>query len=226
MKPSFEDCIKIIDAEIAKRKGKWTLTAIAWMDYKDVAQILRLHIYKKWEMFDSAKGKLEPWLNTIITNQIRNLIRNHYSNFQRPCLHCAAAQGGNLCAIYQTQCNTCPLFADWEKRKKPAYNTKMPVSIENHIQEISDLHHTSIDIDRTAVNLHEKMKKILKPNEWTIYRMVFVEHENDEKVAKALGFKSNEEGRRAGYKQIQNIRKNIIKKVKKALYNDEIDIVV
>ena len=45
-KLKFEDCIEKINQEIAKRKNKWNLTAINWMDFDDVSQILRLHIYK------------------------------------------------------------------------------------------------------------------------------------------------------------------------------------
>ncbi|NDG33354.1 sigma-70 family RNA polymerase sigma factor, partial [bacterium] len=91
-KPSFESLIDVIDSEIIKRKNKWNLTAINWMDFHDVAQILRIHIHKKWHLYDHKKP-LAPWVNRIISNQIKNLIRNNYSNFTRPCLKCAAAEG-------------------------------------------------------------------------------------------------------------------------------------
>ena len=70
----FEDCIDIIDTEITKRKNKWNLTALAWMDFDDVSQILRIHIFRKWHLYDQTK-KLTPWINRIISNQIKNLIR-------------------------------------------------------------------------------------------------------------------------------------------------------
>ena len=44
MKKSFEDCILTINQEINKRRGKWQLKAISWMDFDDVAQILRIHL--------------------------------------------------------------------------------------------------------------------------------------------------------------------------------------
>ena len=44
----FEDCIDVIDQEISKRRNKWTLTSIAWMDFDDISQILKIHIYKKF----------------------------------------------------------------------------------------------------------------------------------------------------------------------------------
>ena len=45
-KPRFEDFIEPIDKEIRKRKSKWNLTALSWMDFDDVSQILRIHIFK------------------------------------------------------------------------------------------------------------------------------------------------------------------------------------
>ena len=83
-KLEFVDCLDMINTEIAKRRGKWQLDSISWMDYDDVAQILRFHIYRKWHLFDQTKNP-KPWVRTIITNQIKNLIRNNYSNFVKPC---------------------------------------------------------------------------------------------------------------------------------------------
>ena len=122
---SFEENIHLIDEEIRKRRNKWSLTALAWMDYDDVSQIIRIHIYKKWHMYDPGKP-LAPWLNRIISNQIKNLIRNHYGNYSRPCLKCAASEGEDLCEIYLKQCSDCPLYAEWEKNKKEHMILKYP----------------------------------------------------------------------------------------------------
>ena len=121
-KTEFEDRISEIDAEISKRKGKWNLSALCWMDFDDVSQILRIHIYKKWHLYDHSKP-LAPWLNRIISNQIKNLIRNNYGNYARPCVKCAAAEGEKGCVIYQSQCSTCPLYAHWAKNKKRAHDS-------------------------------------------------------------------------------------------------------
>ena len=79
-KLKFEDCIESIDSEISKRRGRWNLTALSWMDFDDVAQIIRIHIFKKWHLYDQSKS-LAPWINTLISNQIKNLIRNNYGNY-------------------------------------------------------------------------------------------------------------------------------------------------
>lgn len=223
-KPKFEDCLPIIDVEIAKRRHKWNLTSITWMDYNDVSQIIRIHIYKKWDQYQATRP-LAPWLNSIITNQIRNLIRNHYSNYARPCLKCAASSDNNACQIYRTQCNSCPLYAYWQKRKQPATHIKMPVSIENHSHEVKSIFDDSIDVLRYVDTIHAKMKDILKPIEWQVYEGLFVKHKDESEVARELGFITTERGRDPGYKQIKNLRKAIIVKVKKCLNDGEVDII-
>jgi DNA-directed RNA polymerase specialized sigma24 family protein len=222
-KPTFESLIDSINSEIIKRKNKWNLTAINWMDFSDVSQILRIHIYKKWHLYDAAKP-LAPWVNRIISNQIKNLIRNNYSNFTRPCLKCAAAEGEDGCAIYSSQCKACPLYANWEKSKKNAHDTKLTLSIENHHQEINDKPTDNFNMEKTAENIHIKMQKVLKPIEWKVYQHLYIEGKDEEQTAKLMGYRTSEKNRIAGYKQIKNIKKIIIVKVKKHLYNGDIDI--
>lgn len=223
-KVKFEDSLEAINLEISKRRNKWNLSAINWMDFNDVAQILRIHIYKKWHMYNSRK-KLAPWLNRIISNQIRNLIRNHYSNFARPCLKCSAAQDEDGCAIYGKQCNNCPLYSHWSKNKKSAFDTKLTLSIENHSNEISQLPvNSSANLEDSIKNTHAKMQSVLKGSEWKLYRCLYIENKSEDEAAKILGYKTTEKNRSAGYKQIKNLKKSILIKVKKYLYNGEIDI--
>ncbi|NBP00127.1 MAG: sigma-70 family RNA polymerase sigma factor [Proteobacteria bacterium] len=223
-KPSFEESIDQINSEILKRKSKWNLTAIAWMDFYDVSQILRFHIYKKWHLYDSSKP-LAPWINRIISNQIKNLIRNNYSNFTRPCLKCNAAENEDGCAIYTTQCSACPLYANWEKNKKNAHDAKLTLSVENYAKEINNIPNDNLNLEISAKNIHTKMENILKPIEWKIYKHLYIEGRTEEQVAKLMGYRTSEKNRIAGYKQIKNVKKSIIFKVKKHLYNGDIDII-
>jgi RNA polymerase sigma factor (sigma-70 family) len=222
-KHSFEEKIDTINSEIIKRRAKWNLTAINWMDFSDVSQILRIHIYKKWHLYDQKKP-LAPWVNRIISNQIKNLIRNNYSNFARPCLKCSAAETDESCSIYGKQCNNCPLYANWEKSKKNAHDTKLTVSIENHTQEINSIPNENLNMEISAKNIHKKMEKTLKPIEWRVYQYLYIDGKDEEQTAKLMGYRTSEKNRIAGYKQIKNIKKIIILKVKKYLYNGEIDI--
>ena len=222
-RPNFEDFIETIDEEIKKRKSKWKLTSITWMDFDDISQILRIHIYKKWHLYDFTKP-LAPWLNRIITNQIKNLIRNNYGNYARPCLRCAASEGGDLCVIYERQSSECPLYANWEKNKKAAHDVKVPVSLENHQQDVTNIKENyDLDIDLAFANLNKILPKYLKPIEWKIYESLYIKNLSEAEVAKLMGYKTSEKNRSPGYKQIKNIKKAIITKVKKLMRTGEVD---
>lgn len=219
---SFEDAIDIINQEINKRRNKWSLTAISWMDFEDVAQILRIHIYKKWYQYNHQKP-LGPWLNIVISNQIRNLIRNCYGNYTRPCLKCAAAEWDDGCKIYKEQCSKCPLFSHWEKNKKSAFETKLPVSLENHVQEVHNMDDEGFNLLKSIESLSKALKEILKPNEWIVYEGICLQNKKEEEIARKLGFKTTEKNRSPGYKQIKNIKKTILLKAKKCIKNGEVD---
>jgi DNA-directed RNA polymerase specialized sigma24 family protein len=222
-KVTFESKISEINQEISKRRHKWSLTTLAWMDFNDVAQILRIHIYKKWSMYN-PKQPLAPWINRIVSNQIKNLIRNNYGNYSRPCLKCAAAENEDGCNIYVTQCNKCPLYAKWEKSKKSAHDIKLPVALENHTQEVHNIIEDEIDIEKAAQKIHLKMRQVLKPIEWKFYELHYIQHKSEEDSAKYMGYKTNEKNRKIGYKQVKNLKKAIMIKVKKYLYNGDIDL--
>ena len=220
---TFEEAYNIINQEIAKRKSRWNLAALGWMDFDDVSQIIRIHIHKKWDKYDSKKPFL-PWVNKVITSQIRNLIRNNYSNYARPCLKCPAAQGDNLCSIYGEQCSACPMYAQWMARKKTAYDVKLPVTLEYHMQEAKQYKDSSFDISAASENLHKYMKTILKPNEWIVYEHLYINQYPPNELPAKLGFKTTETNKSPGYKQIRNIQNRILLKAKKAIHDSDIDI--
>ena len=220
-KIKFEDSIDIISEEIKKRKGKWTLTSIAWMDFEDISQILKIHIFKKWHLYDQTKPIL-PWLNRIISNQLKNLVRNNYTNYCKPCLRCAAAEPDSSCSIYGAQDSRCPLFKRWVQKKKSAYDVKMALPLENHRNEVNE-GADQPNITNGIAKLHDKLKQILKPNEWLVYQSFYINNESELDIAKKLNFKTTERNRNPGYKQIKNIQKSIINKAKKILERDEID---
>ncbi len=218
-KLKFENCIEQIDSEIRKRKSRWNLTALSWMDFDDVSQIIRIHVFKKWHLYDQSKP-LAPWINTLISNQIKNLIRNNYGNYCRPCLKCAAAESDSLCYIYGTQSPSCPLFAQWEKTKKAAYLTKLPSPLESVQHETENLQLQEFDFDAVLGKLNKQLKKKLKENEWIVYQNLFLKRKTEQEVAKMLGYKTSEKNRSPGYKQIKNIKKSIIEKAKEIVSED------
>lgn len=222
---TYEDKADVIDNEIRKRYYKWHLHAIAWFDFDDVSQIIRAHIFKKWDQWDQVRP-LEPWVNKIISNQLKNILRNNYSNFARPCLNCehnqsreqADSQVSALCALTPSglQGNECSLFAKWEKTKKNAYDIKMPLSLEFHAYTQNTDPSDHFDISRATSTLHSKMLRNLTPKHFFVYKMLFIDGISEDEVARILGYKSNEKGRKAGYKQIKNLKnqyKNMAKKI-------------
>jgi len=219
--PSFESCLEIIDQEIAKRRSQWKLTSIAWMDFDDVAQKLRLHIFKKWDKWN-PKMPLLPWLNTVITNQIINLVRNNYSNYARPCLNCIHNAGGNNCKLYGTQDSKCPEYAKWEKTKKYAYDVKLPVSIsderifgERNEFDVRSSESNYFDFNACVPKIHEAMRNSLSPIQQKVYNYLFIEGIPENEVIELLGYKNG--SAKTGYKFVKKIRAQIMVKARQVV---------
>ena len=230
-KKNFEDMYEIINQVIKKRRNKWKLKAITWFDFEDIEQVIKLHIYKKWHLWDQSRA-IEPWVNRIVTNQIRNIIRNNYTSFARPCLSCPFNQnkegdsGIEMSCGFTTsgkQCNECPLYAKWEKVKKAAYDVKMTVSLENHKNYFMNCESSiSYDYKNAESKLHGLMKNNLGDKHFFIYKMFFIDNLSDDQVAQVLKFKTSEKGRKAGYKQIKNLKKMLYVKAQLLLKENDI----
>lgn len=215
-KPSFEDCYAKIDAEIEKKRVKWTLHAISWMDFDDVKMIVLAHIHQKWSMWDHTRP-LNPWVSSIAHNQITNIVRNNYTSFSRPCLACEFYDGNNDCSLYGEPCKTCPIYARWLKSKKSACDVKLTLPIENHQSEIYDLPCEHQDILPLIEEMHTKIKEKLSKFEYKVYNLLFIEGKDEEDVAKELNYKSNEKHRAPGYRSLYLVKKSILKKAKKLI---------
>lgn len=181
---NFIDNISLINELIEKQRGKWTLTTLTWMDWDDVAQILRTHINNKWHLIDFTKP-IGPYISRTISNQISNLIESKYGNYTKPCMRCESAIGDNGCEIYSQQCIDCPLYAKWMKSKGNALSTKLPVSMEDHEQEVYDLPDMSEDLTDKIPRFHDMILPVLLPNEKLIYQWAYIEQKEDSEV-KAL----------------------------------------
>ena len=212
---SFEEKIDVIDRELKKRKYKWHLYAVPSIDYDDVEQIIRLHLYKQWHKWDQSKP-LEPWLNTIISRQMINILRDNYSSYTRPCLQCASNQGNDLCAIYKKQCSDCSLYAKWEKTKKNAFHVKMPISYDNEDNsgitfQLENQKDSFIDYDECSKKIHKKVIEKLPKNEIKVYKLMVVEQRDDSEVASILGYKQslNASGKNR-YKQLEKYKKKFV----------------
>lgn len=227
---TYEDKAQEIDVEIKKRRGKWFLDSLAWFSFEDVEQIIKAHIFKKWDQWDQRRS-LKPWINKIITNQMKNILRNNYSNFVRPCLNCPFNQSAPgkdgascLCGFTKTglQDSSCPLYAKWERTKKPAYGIKMALALENHTHEVGAMEDPNFDIMACRDKLNEHMKKQLSSKQYAVYDLLFIQNMEEEDVAKKMGYKTSEKGRKAGYKQIKNLKKIFKQKAQEILKTEDI----
>lgn len=228
----FEDKYDLIQEQLTKRKGQWFLKAINWISWDDVKQIILSHIYNKWHLWDQKRA-IEPWLNRIISNQIKNILRNHYSNFVRPCTTCPFNISGSVDNINENinSCSwtksgkqdcSCPLFAKWEKTKKSSFQINTASPLEETVNLQKNKEEGLFDIDNATKKLNRLMKENLSEKHYKIYEMIHIKNIDINKAAQELGYKSNEKGRKAGYKQIKNFEKMFRTLAKKILKENDI----
>ena len=200
----FEDKLQEIEVALERKRSKWQLDAVASIDYDDIKQIIMTHIYKKWHLWDQEKP-IDPWLSRVVSNQFKNLLRNHYGNYANPCPDQHLIDHDPL---------TCPICSKWRQSKKSAYDVKLAVTIENHTNEIHEKKDETLDLDTATKKLSNEIKKELTPRQFVAFKMLFVQNNTEEEVAKYLGFKTSERKRSAGYKQIKNLKKIFQEKAK------------
>tara|TARA_Y100000004_G_scaffold172210_1_gene208842 strand:+ start:2401 stop:3105 length:705 start_codon:yes stop_codon:yes gene_type:complete len=206
----YEDFSDIIDAAIKKQQYKWRLKAVRWFDFQDVEQIIKLHIAKKWHMWDQERP-LEPWIGRIISNQMRNLIRNHYGNYVRPCTNCKFARGDDCTATKsKKQDDSCKLYAKWEKSKKTGLELKIPLSTEDFAKEVRGREYTDFDFNGSLKRLDIYMEIKLSETHYIAYRMLYFEDKTEEDVAKFMGYKISPQKRKLGYRQVKNLKKKFL----------------
>tara|TARA_R110000824_G_scaffold129934_1_gene291539 strand:- start:237 stop:935 length:699 start_codon:yes stop_codon:yes gene_type:complete len=219
----YEDLSDIIDQEIGKRRGSWYMNNIPALDWDDVSQKIKSHIAVKWHLWDQSR-EFKCWVNTVISNQLKNIFRNNYANYMPPCMKCPLNQSS---FVEDGQCSIttdgkwgseCGIYAKWEKRKRHAWNIKIPSPMEYHDNEvINKVNLVNVDLERSVDKLHEKMEKILPLKKFQIYKMLYIDFIDKEEVAKAMGYKSTEKNRKAGYKHIKNMEKWFVEQAKKIL---------
>jgi DNA-directed RNA polymerase specialized sigma24 family protein len=226
-KITFIESFEEVEACVEKRRGKWFLNAISWISWEDIKSIILVHIEKKWSLWDQ-KRPMKPWLNRIISNQLKNLLRNYYGNFVKPCVQCPFNSSGaqdnyndneNFCSWTKSglQDKTCPLYKKWLVGKKSSFDINLAATITDKEDRITCSN--GFNLDLSAQRLHEAMELKLTPKQFKIYEMLYILHLPHDEIAKKLGYISNEKGRSAGYKQIKNaekqfkiIAKQVIKK--------------
>lgn len=205
----FNERIDEINQAIASKRSLWDLRSISYLDYDDVAQQIRIHISKKLHLFNPEKGTFLNWASKIVQRKIKNIKRDNYGKLAPPCNRCPFNNGDNFCAFTKSgvRDSSCGAYEKWCKLKKDAYALKLTLPIEDYDGNVT---HSDFDIERGIEQLNEKLKECLTPRQYTVYKMIYIDNESEERVAEVLNFKQgNEEGRSAGYRQIGNLKRQI-----------------
>lgn len=230
---SFESRYEEIRDYIRKRRNKWQKLLPPSTEFEDVEQVMLIHIYRKWHLWDQARP-MENWVNTVISNQMINVTRKNYMNYAKPCINCPhnLSCGGmgedyevGLCSKTTSgaQDSECDIYAEWEKTKKHAFNVKIPVSYENYGAEIAHSESDNYDYAQNVERIKGYVKPHLNEKQYKVFEMLYFENLTDEEVAIKVGYKTREKGRKAGYAQIANLKKKfkaIIKEAIKSIEND------
>ena len=99
----------------------------------------------------------------------------------------------------------------------------MTVSLENH-QNYYMSFESNVDYNyvQAEQKMHKLMRDILNEKQFLVYKLFFMDNLSDDQVAKILKFKTNETGRKAGYKQIKNLKKMLYNKAQKLLRDNDL----
>lgn len=220
----YEDKSDDLEEILSKYRSKWHLDALAWLDYSDVCQIIRIHIFEKWHLWDQ-KRSFKPWAAMVISNQIKNLIRNNYSNFAKPCLKCDHNMGGTGCATNKSQIQDgeCGIYAKWQKKKERAYNLKLALPIDGNFPMGEVKMEDNINFDKSETRLHELIALRLNEKHRKVYHMLYVENVDEAEVARIFKFKKDSSKRKTiRYKQINNLKKKFYAIAKDILQEEDI----
>ncbi len=207
---AFEQHVPELRRILARRKSSWTLTTLDW---EDAESILLTHLWQKFHMYVPEKGPLENWANALISNQIKNLWRDHLYKWSRPCVAsgasggtCVFNQGNERCGFTESgiQCAECPLFARWQRKKEAQYNIKASLPLDYHAQEVQNIQEDFFDIDAAKIIVDEKMLEQLDKHEARIYVLLFIKHKSIEEVGKIMKYKK-QGAKIAGYQVLKKL---------------------
>lgn len=218
----FKEASTELQQLINKRRSSWKLTSV--MEYDDVASIILAAIWDNFKSYDPNQP-LDRWANTVITNQIHNLLRKHLYKNSKPCLAagsygapCVFNMGGNGCRWTKEnpkgsgsgiQDCSCWAFARWTKKKREKQAILSPVSLDNtgtDSDPILSLHEQLpsnpaifFDYDKPKQVIDEKIMPQLNKEEAKIYRLLYIEKLDMKVVGKRMGYKKQKNSKIPGY---------------------------
>lgn len=216
-KLTFEERYAGIVDQIDKRRAKWKLAS---MPFDDVRQEVLTKIHLNYHRFDPTKGrvgvseeeKFARWANRVITNELKNILRDNHLIYSRPCITgCAFNSGGDTCSKTPSglQCDQCPIYKEWRERKEAHFNVKQTLPLDNHMREADSSPGDFVDVDHAKDVIDSEMKKRLTKHEYQVYRMLYLQHKTPAEVGKALKYKKVGKCHH-GYQVILQLRKKFV----------------
>jgi len=212
---TYEEVLPLIDSLLEKKRSKWMLEAVRHYQYEDFSQEVRIHIYNQFDKWNQKRA-FEPWCSQVIHNQMINKKRNLFSNHSKPCSDCFWDKGMGACGNTPSglQCSECPFFAHWEKTKKPAYEMKIAGSVETEDGEIPIGDHGDVDYEGVIQKIGQRVKEEVDDDmspitlvTYKIFCMTWIDKLDDDEIAHKMGYKSTEENRSPGYRNLSLHRK-------------------
>ena len=89
-----------------------------------------------------------------------------------------------------------------------AFHLKMPVSLDSLISVKDRVNEDELDYDKKTAKIHLLVMAELNDKHKEIYKLLFIDHMDEAKVAKKFGFKRDTSKRKTPrYKQINNLKK-------------------
>jgi RNA polymerase sigma factor (sigma-70 family) len=222
---------------VERRRSKWRATSV--LEFDDVKNILLARIYQQLHRYDE-KRPLDRWTNTVISNGVRNLLRDNVYRDARPCIsgkapgfgggssygqNCAYNLGDGQCGLTKSglQDCSCKFFAEWHRKKQIKFAITAPLSIENHIDESHSHHLDFMDIDAKKKLIDVKIIPRLSKEEAKIYTLLFIQNMEEKEVGEKMGYIKHSNNPIPGYLQIRAAKIKIKQVARQILSEDGIE---
>lgn len=241
----FKEASTELQQLIGKRKNSWKLTSV--MDFDDVASEILAHIWKVFNQYDPLQP-LDRWANTVITSQLKNLLRNHLWKNSRPCV--AASSYGSPC-VFNTgnngcrwtkenpkgsgsgiQDSSCWAYARWEKKKRDKQAIASPISLDDTGSEsdpVLPLHDklasspsSFIDYEGAKLVIDQKIIPRLDKEQAKIYHLLYVRKLDMKEVGKRMGYKRQKNSKIPGYLILREAKLHFAQLAKKIIEEENL----
>ena len=219
-------------ALIAKRKLKWRATSV--MEWEDVQSVLMTRIFQQLDHYDPSRP-LDRWVNRLLTNAIKSLLRDKVFKDAKPCTS-GQAPGFNMGSSYGRGCacylgdgrcswtksgmadSSCKFYAAWQRKKQAKHAISTAASIENHYNESQSMPDDFFDVEAAKRVIDENIQRRLTKDEYRIYVLLYVNHLTIKEAVKQMGFVEPDNTK--GYMHIRGMALKI-KEVAKQIVSEQ-----